>query len=85
MAMGDGVAVGAGGVSADAPSWVWFDRHSGCAGKARYATAAEAYKVAKHLRRHANGVKRRQKKGSTEVQAYRCEACAGWHLGNRRD
>jgi len=56
------------------------DRYrNGCTGKVRFATPALANEVAKARKgRGHNG------SGDTRTRdAYRCRACAGWHLGTR--
>lgn len=49
-----------------------FDRTAaGCEGKTGFSHS-EAHRIAKGMRRHDLGV----------VQAYHCETCGWWHIGN---
>lgn len=47
-------------------------RASGCSGKERFDSHTLAMSVLHRRRKH---------KGSAPGGAYRCEFCAGWHLG----
>ena len=45
-----------------------------CYGKHRYASASLAHGVAKQQRRRKE----------SRVDVYRCQTCAVWHIGNKR-
>ncbi len=50
---------------------------SGCTGKVRFETYGDASIVRD---KRASPYRR---KGPAATEAYRCEACGGWHLGRR--
>lgn len=57
-------------------------RLSTCEGKARHHARGDAEIEIKHLRQR---IRRRKgdKKGSAQLESYRCRLCGDWHVGRR--